>query len=79
MTRGDGRAAPGQRGVDGAVHGDIWRCGVGEGLGPTWHPGAMGLWDNRAAHNVAGVDGRITAPGGAAYTVVALSAGLQPP
>jgi transposase len=49
--------------VDSAVHGDIWRCGVGEGLGPTWHPGAMVLWDNRAAHNVAGVDGRITARG----------------
>jgi transposase len=49
--------------VDGAVNGDIFRCWVGEVLGPTLQPGDVVLWDNLAAHKVAGVEALITARG----------------
>jgi transposase len=49
--------------IDGAVNGDIFRCGVRDILGPTLRPGDMGLWDNLSAHKVAGVEEMLTARG----------------
>lgn len=57
----DGRQAPWV--VDGAVHGDIFRCWVREILAPTLQPGDMVLWDNLSAHKVAGVEELLTAHG----------------
>jgi transposase len=49
--------------VDGAVNGDIFRCWVRDVLGPTVQPGDIVLWDNLAAHKVAGVEELLTARG----------------
>jgi transposase len=49
--------------VDGAVNGDIFRWGVREGRCPTLRPGDIVLWDNLAAHKVAGVEELLTARG----------------
>jgi transposase len=49
--------------VDGAVNGDIFRCGVRDILGPTLRPGDIVLWDNLSAHKVAGVEEVLTARG----------------
>jgi transposase len=49
--------------VDGAVHGAIFPCWVGEVLGPTLQPGDIVLWDNLSAHKVAGVEALLTARG----------------
>ena len=49
--------------VDGAVHGDIFRCWVSAVLGPTLQPGDIVLWDNLSAHKVAGIAALITARG----------------
>jgi transposase len=50
-------------GVDGAVHGDIFRYWVRHVLGPTLQPGDMVLWENLSAHKVAGIEALITARG----------------
>ena len=49
--------------VDGAVNGDIFRWWVRDILGPTLRPGDIVLWDNLAAHKVAGVEEVLTARG----------------
>jgi hypothetical protein len=49
--------------VDGAVHGAIFHCWVGEVWCPTLRPGAIVLWDKLSAHKVAGVDSLIAARG----------------
>jgi transposase len=49
--------------VDGAVHGDIFRCWVREVLCPTLRPGDIVLWDNLSAHKVAGVEELLAARG----------------
>jgi transposase len=49
--------------VDGAVHGDIFRCWVRDILGPTLRPGDSVLWENLSAHKVAGVEEVLTARG----------------
>jgi transposase len=49
--------------VDGAVNGDIFRCWVREMLCPALQPGDIVLWDNLAAHKVAGVEELLAAHG----------------
>jgi transposase len=49
--------------VDGAVNGDIFRCWVRDILGPTLGPGDIVLWENLAAHKVAGGEELLTARG----------------
>jgi transposase len=49
--------------VDGAVHGDIFRCWGRAILWPTLQPGDIVLWDNLAAHTVAGSEALLTARG----------------
>jgi transposase len=48
---------------DGAVKGDIFRCGVRTVLGPTLQPGDIVLWENLSAHKVAGIEALSTARG----------------
>jgi transposase len=57
----EGLAAPWV--VDGAVHGDIFRCWVREVWCPTLQPGDIVLWDNLSAHQVSGVEAVLTARG----------------
>jgi transposase len=49
--------------VDGTVNGAIFHCWVREVLCPTLRPGDLVLWDNLAAHKVAGVEEMLTACG----------------
>jgi transposase len=49
--------------VDGTVTGAIFHCWVREVLCPTLRPGDLVLWDNLAAHKVAGVEELLTARG----------------
>jgi transposase len=49
--------------VDGAVNGEIFRCWVRDILCPTLQAGDIVLWDNLAAHKVAGIEELITARG----------------
>ena len=49
--------------VDGAVNGDIFRWWVRHVLCPTLQPGDIVLWDNLAAHKVAGVEELLRACG----------------
>ena len=57
----DGLEAP--WGVDGAVNGAIFHCGVREVLCPTLQAGDIVLWENLSAHKVAGVEELLTARG----------------
>jgi transposase len=42
--------------IDGASKGELFSCWVREELCPTLQPGDIVLWDNLAAHKVAGVE-----------------------
>ncbi len=49
--------------VDGAINGALFHCWVTEVLCPTLQPGDIVLWDNLAAHKVAGVEERLATRG----------------
>ena len=57
----DGLQAP--WGVDGAVNGALFRYWVRDILGPPLQAGDVVLWDNLAAHKVAGIEALMTARG----------------